>query len=45
MITQSWCPPLLGQMPISSSVAASMNAMPLDSRWKPLKTPNTYLPS
>ena len=22
-----------------------MNAMPLDSRWKPLNTPTTYLPS
>ena len=32
MITLSWCPPLLGKMPISSSVAASTTAMPLDSR-------------
>src|SRR5262249_6375538 len=33
-MTQSWWPPLLGQMPTSSSVSASMKAMPLDSRWK-----------
>ena len=44
-ITQSWCPPLLGQMPTSSSVCASMNTIPLDWRWKPLNTPTTYLPS
>ena len=44
-MTQSWWPPLLGQMPTSSSVSVSMKAMPLDSRWKPLNTPTTYLPS
>src|SRR5262249_54164191 len=45
MMTQSWWPPLLGQMPTNSSVSVSMKAIPLDSRWKPLNTPTRYLPS
>ena len=45
MITQSWCPPLLGRMPISVSVEVSMTEMPLDWRWKPLNGVSTYLPS
>ena len=34
MMTQSWWPPLLGQMPTSSSVAASIKAMPLSKALK-----------
>src|SRR5215831_16653563 len=30
-MTQSWWPPLLGQMPTSSSVSVSMKAMPLEA--------------
>ena len=45
MMTQSWCPPLLGRMPIRVSVAVSMTEMPLDWRWKPLNGVSTYLPS
>ncbi len=44
-ITQSWCPPLLGRMPIKVSVEVSMIEMPLDWRWKPLNGVSTYLPS
>ena len=32
MITQSWCPPLLGRMPTRVSVEVSMTEMPLDWR-------------
>ena len=45
MMTQSWCPPLLGRMPIRVSVEVSMTEMPLDWRWKPLNGVSTYLPS